>query len=520
MSMQERSSVSESTKEQQVRYEDILKQETEQARQGAPPPSSKVVSIKDLKRSQEKAEKDLANWPTPAKSAEPDDGADSELEKHEADASRAERKALMQELNNRHAVIENYGGKCVIACWEPSPTDPSRPTLVFQSVDAFRQRYANRFVKPLRANQRPKALGTFWFSDPGRRQYRGVTFEPAGPLVVNDYLNTWKGWGVEPKEGDWSGLQQHIKGVIADNDEQAYEYIIRWIAWAIQHPDRQAEVALVLIGEKGTGKGTLIRCLEIIFGAHTFQVSSQEHVVGNFNAHHRDCILFIADEAYWAGDKRCLGALQRMITETKLSVEPKGYDLMEVPNRLHVIMLAEPGWVVPAGRYERRYAAFNVSDKRRGDHAYFKALHGEIKNGGAAAMMYDLQRTDLGDWHPREVYRTGALTEQTRHSLSPIEEWFEQLLQDGVLPHALTGRPETVISTHLYDDARKRFPYLRTHVSDTKFGRFLRDKGCENYSNGAARGWIFPPLAKARRAWEKAYPDWTWSKVSEWAASG
>src|SRR5262245_14009803 len=102
MSMEERSEL---TKEQQVRYEDILKQETEQARQGAPLPSSKVVSIKDLKRSQEKAEKDLANWPTPATSAEPDDGADSELEKHEADARRAERKALMQELNNRHAVI-------------------------------------------------------------------------------------------------------------------------------------------------------------------------------------------------------------------------------------------------------------------------------------------------------------------------------------------------------------------------------------------------------------------------------
>jgi hypothetical protein len=205
MSVEERSSASERTKEQQVRYEDILKQETERVRHRAPPPSSKVVSIKDLKRFQEKSEKDLVNWPTPATSAtergEPDDGADSELGKHEAVARRAERKALMQELNERHAVIENYGGKCVIACWEPSPTDPSRPMLVFQSVDAFRQRYSNRFVKPLRANQRSKVLGAFWLSDPGRRQYRGVTFEPAGPLVVNDYLNTWKGWGVEPKAG-------------------------------------------------------------------------------------------------------------------------------------------------------------------------------------------------------------------------------------------------------------------------------------------------------------------------------
>jgi hypothetical protein len=249
----------------------------------------------------------------------------SELGKDEVNARLAERRALMKELNKRHAVIENYGGKCVVACWDPSPIDPSRPTLTFQSFDAFRQRYSNQFVKPLRANHSPKVLGSFWLSYPWRRQYRGVTFQPAGPPVVNDCLNTWKGWGVEPKQGDWSGLQQHIREVIANNDEQAYKYIIRWIAWAIQHPDRQAEVALVLMGEKSTGKGTLIRCLETIFGAHTFQVSSQEHVVGKFNAHHRDCILFIADEAYWAGDTRCLGALQRMITEPKLSVEPKSY---------------------------------------------------------------------------------------------------------------------------------------------------------------------------------------------------
>src|SRR6516165_8660308 len=66
-------------------------------------------------------------------------------------------------------------------------------------------------------------------------------------------------------------------------------------------------------------------------------------------------------------------------------------------------MLAEPGWVIPAGRYERRYAAFAVSTAKRGDRAYFRALHDQIHNGGAEAMFYELQRMDLGDWHPREI---------------------------------------------------------------------------------------------------------------------
>ena len=72
-------------------------------------------------------------------------------------------------------------------------------------------------------------------------------------------------------------------------------------------------------------------------------------------------------------------------------------------NFLHIVMLAEPGWVIPAGRYERRYAALSVSDKWRGDKPYFKALYRQIEDGGAAAMFYDLQRMDLGDWHPRDI---------------------------------------------------------------------------------------------------------------------
>jgi hypothetical protein len=93
--------------------------------------------------------------------------------------------------------------------------------------------------------------------------------------------------------------------------------------------------------EKGAGKGTFVRCLQRIFGAHAFQVTSREEVIGKFNGHLQDCVLFVADEAYWGGDKRCVGRLQGMITETTLPIERKGIDLIQVPNYLHVLMLAQ-----------------------------------------------------------------------------------------------------------------------------------------------------------------------------------
>jgi len=68
------------------------------------------------------------------------------------------------------------------------------------------------------------------------------------------------------------------------------------------------------------------RCLQRIFGVHAFQVTSREEVIGKFNGHLQDCVLFIADEAYWGGDKRCVGRLQGMITEPTLPIERKNID--------------------------------------------------------------------------------------------------------------------------------------------------------------------------------------------------
>ena len=46
----------------------------------------------------------------------------------------------------QHAIIENVGGKTVIASWEPSPIDLDRLMVIFQSKESFLLRYSNRSV--------------------------------------------------------------------------------------------------------------------------------------------------------------------------------------------------------------------------------------------------------------------------------------------------------------------------------------------------------------------------------------
>jgi hypothetical protein len=224
-------------------------------------------------------------------------------------------------------------------------------------------------------------------------------------------------------------------------------------------------------------------------------------------------------------DKRCVGRLQGMITEPTLPIERKGFDLILVPNYLHVVMLAEPGWVIPAGRHERRYAAFSVSDARRGDRAYFKSLYDQIDEGGAEALMWDLQRMDLDGWHPREIpeslLKGTALQAQQAHTLPPLEQWYSLVLHDGRVPGALIKRANTAYTKDLMTDARDRVPRLRYDLSEVSLRDFLIDAErtggviCTKYRRSNANGWSFPPLAECREAWEKLYGPQRWDNPAK-----
>lgn len=436
-------------------------------------------------------------------------------------------------MNGRHAVIDNVGGKTVIASWEASPLDPTKETLVYHTKDNFKLRYSNRHVATTseEGDTVRKPLADWWLKHRERRQYRSVTFQPGGPQVIDGCLNLWRCWGVNDVAGDWALIRNHIVDVVCGGNAEFAEYVIRWIAWAIQNPDRQAEVALVLIGEKGTGKGTLADCLQRIFGLHAFKVSSSDEVIGTFNGHLQDVVLLIADEAFWGSKySACAGRLQSMITERILTVHPKGIGMFQVRNCLHIVMLAEPGWVIPAGRHERRYAALEVSDIRRGDRGYFKALHAQITGHGPAAMFHDLARMDLGDWHPREIPESllhgKALQKQQAHSLPPLEQWLLGLLHDGVLPGASAKRPNFTLTRNLLEHAKARVPRLRWDLTEVALRNFLdRDGGkgvgniCDKARTAAANGWAFPPLAECRAAWERVYGPVKWDNpADDWGA--
>ena len=448
---------------------------------------------------------------------------------------------VLAEMNAKYCVVQD-GGRVDVVMFERHTQrigkyEHVRHVPIFLSFESLRNKHCNQIVLVTERKNgveatTPKRLGDWWLKHPRRRQYDGIVFQPGGAVIVDDRLNLWKGWGVEPKPGNWNLMQEHIKIVIAAGDDVAFTYIMKWLAWAVQHPDQRAEVALVLKGKRGTGKGTLGNTMMRIFGQHGVHISDAKHLIG-FNAHLRDACFLFADEAYWPGDKSAEGNFKRLISEPDLFIEGKGRNGVYAPNMLHVLMASNEDWIVPAGERERRFAVFDVSECHIQEEKWFDALYAQLEDGGYGAMLYDLLHRDISEWHPRRLPKTDALLDQQRRSLSALETWWIELLEGGVLEgadplypsHAVSNsydrevietdgyggkRTRYVKQIGLYDQARTISPHLRQHTSDHALGHFLSQRGCISKKVLRRRGRSFPDLLEARAAWAERFPGWKW----------
>ena len=200
----------------------------------------------------------------------------------------------------------------------------------------------------------------------------------------------------------------------------------------MQRPEVPVGAALVLRGEKGSGKGILGHFLRKIWGSHGMQISNPVHLVGKFNNHLADLCFLFADEAFYSGDKSHEGILKALITEPTITIERKGIDPISQPNFLKIFMATNKDFAVPASKDERRYGVFDVSSVRINDNNYFRALVAAYNDKAIqSAFLYEMLNRDISDFSANAIPETHGLKEQRLHSLPAHGQWLADSLTQG-----------------------------------------------------------------------------------------
>ncbi len=344
---------------------------------------------------------------------------------------------------NRDHFLAIEGGKTMVFK-EEWDTVLSRHKLTRLAPMDFKLFYSNmKVVTGYTKRSIPivEKLGDAWLDSEYRRQYGKIALMPEGADETT--YNLWRGWTIAPnKEGCCDIFKEHLLNNVCLKDQAAFEYVWNWCALTVQRPHQPIGTAIVMRGDRGTGKSTFARVLGALFGQHFLQVTSSRDLTGRFNAHLRDCIVLFADEAVWAGSKTEESILKGLITEPYLSIEGKGRDLYQCRNMLHLIISTNDEWSVPAGLDERRFMALNVGNDRKQNTAYFNGLWQQLNTGGMARLLYELLHHDVSKFDAFNVPQTKELLQQKLLSLDPHSEWwFQKLDSASLLPTLSWNQP-------------------------------------------------------------------------------
>jgi hypothetical protein len=386
-------------------------------------------------------------------------------------------------------------------------------SLAFIPPEQFKLDVANIFVRQSRGASKPIPVEKFWKESPQRHQRR-IVFKPGGTTEPDEF-NLWRGFAIEPRKG-WQKQQtllRHIGEIICRRDQPKFWYLLRWLAWTVQNPDKQAGVVIVLKSPKqGTGKTTLGVVMLSIFGQHGALIDDKERLLGRFNDWLETTPFVLGEEVLWAGDHKTADKLKSLITADTIRAERKFGNCRSIPNRLHVIMTTNHEHGVAAGVGDRRYVVLEVDDKRAGNKAWFDRLYRDLNTGGTNEFLYLLQNLQLGDWHPRAILKTAEATEQQRMSSDSVSQWAKACIDaDAIIGEARYSGVYDLGARISVESLREAYTGYCKQYSLRPVGPDVFGKACADMFGPRIR---MPPSSmgastsrKARRPWGYEVPD-------------
>ncbi len=423
----------------------------------------------------------------------------------------------IDKLNKDHAYIAGNSGFVI----HETKNEKDKPFVEVIDLTTF---HTNEAAKTYGEGKNIQPLTRAWIKSPRRRTYQKLVFSPERKVPDNFY-NLWKGFTVTPldvaptprAEKAFQAFMSHVKENICCGSEELTTWLLAYFGHMIQKPWELPLVSIALRGKKGVGKNAFIDRLGYFLGASYTTLSNRKNLSSNFNAILENKVMVVLDEAFWSGDKQNEGVLKAWVTAPEHVIERKGHEHYPVANCMRLIILANDDWVVPASPDERRFAVFDVGEGKMQNTHFFRemreGMEADNANGYRLLLKY-LKELDISPFTVGVAPNTQGLLIQKHQTLSPLIRWWYDCLQVGeILGSDFTGGwPESIkgdslrkaLNSELQErNIRTRIPSSVGTTAELKMLCPSLYSKVKRVENDVGRYYQLPPLAQARKEWEK-----------------
>ena len=263
-----------------------------------------------------------------------------------------------------------------------------------------------------------------------RWQQRAVYLDQIGfdPTLkdTNVTCNLWNGWPTVPTRGKCDLLLELLQ--YQCGDDEIYRWVLRWLAYPIQHPGAKMQTAIVLHGPQGTGKGRFFEWGYMpIFGAYGVYLD-QDALEDKHGSDWQSCKLFVlADEVMARAEMyHQKNKLKNLVTSKRIRINPKGLIAYEETNHLNIVFLSNEKQPLVLETDDRRYCVIWTPPPVGKE--FYDELSDELANGGSGALHYYLKNeVELGDFKP---WTRPPMTEAKRDLINMSRDSVDRFLID------------------------------------------------------------------------------------------
>ncbi len=228
---------------------------------------------------------------------------------------------------------------------------------------------------------------------------RNLVFDPTQQADPVSCVNIFLGWPLKPKRDP-----ELIKPILAllaslcdaeDRAEEYMEWILRWLAYPLQHPGAKMQTALLMFGEKqGTGKSLFFEGVMLPMFGDYGTVASQHQLDSTFTSWRSKKLFVLFEEVLSRDDKYSHnGTLKYMITGKTMNINEKNLPARDERNHMNSVFLSNEPQPIPIELEDRRFMV--IEARRKQDPAFYDQVKDAIAKGAIEAFYHFLLELPL-----------------------------------------------------------------------------------------------------------------------------
>lgn len=236
---------------------------------------------------------------------------------------------------------------------------------------------------------------------------------------------------------------------LVNNDTDSYEYILDWIANAMQ--DRNYTI-LTTIGNQGIGKGVLGDIMRKLFGDSNFVKTECRVLTKDFNKQILNKKLVYIDELKIKNSSE-ENKLKTLINDY-VEIEGKGVDAKEVKNFASVYVSSNELDSIRLRGDDRRFSIINLTDKKLMNIMNSNEIESLFDEFNISQLAYYLYHRSVDKNKMMKVFESKR-TEEVR--ASSLKGWEEYVIDELAIDYEGDSVPLTELSDKIEDRYGSRY---------------------------------------------------------------